>query len=47
MPDILIIHTAANYIGKFKTWDLLCEMKRDFYSFKLLFPQDVLVFFPK
>lgn len=43
-PDILIIHAGANDLGRVKSWDLMCEVKRDLSSFKLLFPFTVLVF---
>lgn len=31
-------------LGKVKTWDLLCEIKQDLYSFKVLFPQTIFAF---
>lgn len=43
-PDLLIIHAGANDIGKFKTWNLLCEMKQDLFSFKVLFPSAIIAF---
>lgn len=43
-PDILIIHAGANDLGRVKSWDLMCEVKRDSTCLKLLFPFMVLVF---
>lgn len=43
-PHIIIIHAGGNDIGKVRTWDLLCEIKTEFSSVKLLFPQSILAF---
>ena len=43
-PQILVMHAGANDLGKFGTWDLLCEMKRDLNLIKLMFPSAVLAF---
>ncbi|XP_069835837.1 uncharacterized protein [Dendropsophus ebraccatus] len=43
-PDILIIHAGGNDIGKVKTLDLLCEIKRDLSLFKCIFPKCILIF---
>lgn len=43
-PQVIVIHVGANDLGKFNTWDLLCEMKRDLYSITQMFPGSVLVY---
>lgn len=42
--QILVIHAGANDLGKMGTWELLCEMKRDLYAIKLVFPSAILAF---
>lgn len=34
-PHILVIHAGANEIGRIKTWELLCKIKRDLVAIKL------------
>lgn len=43
-PDVFIIHAGTNDLGKVKTWDFICEIKRDVSPFELLFPLTVMVF---
>lgn len=43
-PEALIVLAGGNDLGRIKTWELICEMKRDLSSFKLLFPSTVIIF---
>ena len=43
-PQIIVIHAGANDLGKFNTWDLLCEMKRDLHAIALMFPGSTLAY---
>ena len=43
-PQVLVLHTGANDLGKYRTWDLLCEMKRDLHSITLMYPGVVLAY---
>lgn len=42
--EVVIIHAGGNDLGRVRTWDLLCEMKRNLASFKLLFPHATIAF---